>query len=384
MTIFNLSLEQLQRRRSMKWRAHPEEVLPAWVAEMDCLPAPEVASALHELIDIGDTGYPAEKPYEQAYAAFAADSWGWEYDWDNNTIIVPDVMQGCAHVIAAFTDPDAHVVINPPVYPPFFSYPVWAGRQLLHVPMTEGGRLDVPALEKAFAGELGPKPQAYLLSSPHNPHGTVHTAAELAAVAEAAARHDVLVVVDEIHAPFVSATDALGNPTPHVPYLTLPNTEKAVIVTSASKAWNLAGLKAAIAIGGSAVAERLMKFPHEITHSASHLGILSHTVALNESRGWLGEVVAEVEDNRRLLANLLHEKLPQVHYSPGPGTYLAWVDCRELGLSNPWLTFLESGKVRLNDGRTFGPGGEQHVRVNLATSPEIITAVVNRMAGAVG
>ncbi|MET9972797.1 aminotransferase class I/II-fold pyridoxal phosphate-dependent enzyme, partial [Streptomyces sp. NPDC006356] len=211
----------------------------------------------------------------------------------------------------------------------------------------------------------------------HNPTGTVHTADELAAVAALADRHGVRVVADEIHAP-LTATGA-----DFVPYLTVPGGESGLSLMSASKAWNLAGLKAALAIAGHAAAADLARLPEEVSHGPSHLGIIAHSAALRDGTAWLDALLAGLDDNRRLLADLLAEHLPAITYRPGDATYLAWLDCRALDLGDdPADVFLRRGRIALNSGIPFGTGGAGHVRLNLATSPELIREGVRRMAAA--
>jgi cystathionine beta-lyase len=218
----------------------------------------------------------------------------------------------------------------------------------------------------------------YLLCSPHNPTGTLHTAEELARVARLARAHGVRVVADEIHAPIVAAGAAF------VPYLSVPGAEDGLSLMSASKAWNLAGLKAAVAVAGPAAADDLARLPEEVSHGPSHLGILAHTAALRDGGDWLDGLLAGLDENRLLLADLLAEHLPGVVHRAGEATYLAWLDCRPLELGDdPAAVFLDRGRVALNSGIPFGTGGTGFVRLNLATSPELITEAVRRMAGAV-
>lgn len=371
-TIFNLDLAELRTRRSMKWSQYGPEVLPLWVAEMDCRPAPAVAEILTDAIQRGDTGYPTGTPYEHAMARYAAQHWDWEFDPARQAIIVPDVMQGIVAVLDLLGTRGAPVVINPPVYPQFFKYLGWGTRPIIEVPLTEEGRIDLADLAAAFAGESGAKPEAYLLCNPHNPTATAHTREELTAVVELANQHGVRIISDEIHAPLVSA------PARFVPLLSIDGVRDAVSIISASKAWNLAGLKAALAIGTPDIADRLQRMPDEVTHSASYLGIMSHIAALEHGQPWLEQALSEIEANRQLLSDLLAEQLPGVRYRPGPATYLGWLDCRGLGLDNPFQAFLDAG-VAFNKGTTFGAVGEGHVRINLATSPEILTEAVRRM-----
>lgn len=373
--IFDLTESELRRRTSMKWRRFPADVLPMWVAEMDCRPAPEVVDAVAEVMRLGDTGYPGTPLYAEAFADYASDTWSWEID-TARVVGLPDVMHGIVGILDALTDPRSAVVVNPPVYPSFYEYLAWSERPVVEAQLNDAGRLDLEAIERAYAGADGVRPQAHLICNPHNPHGIVPTADELAQVAELANRYGVLVISDEIHAPLVSSHAR------HTPWTTVPGGETGVVVTSASKAWNLAGLKAAIAIGGEESGPRLRKLPSQVTGGGTHVGILAHAAALTDARAWVEQCLTEIETNRRLLSELLTEHLPQIRYTPGPATYLAWLDCTGLGLDDPHRTFLDRGRVAFNPGPAFGTGGEQHVRMNLATNPEIIRDGVARMVAA--
>jgi cysteine-S-conjugate beta-lyase len=373
-----LTLDRLRCRTSMKWRTYPDDVLPLWVAEMDVPLAEPIVRALTDALALGDTGYPAGTGYAEALAGFAGKRWGWDGLAVERTAIVPDVMLGVVEMLKLVTGPGDPVVVNPPVYPPFYQFVEHLDRRVLEAPLGADLRLDLGILEDVFrrATAAGGR-AAYLLCSPHNPTGTVHTADELAAVAALADRHGVRVVADEIHAPLVaSGVD-------FVPYLSVPGGESGLSLVSASKAWNLAGLKAALAIAGPAAAADLARLPEEVSHGPSHLGVIAHTAALHDGTSWLDALLAGLDDNRRLLADLLAEQLPAISYRPGDATYLAWLDCRALGLGDdPADVFLRRGRVALNSGIPFGTGGAGHVRLNLATSPELITQAVRRMAAA--
>jgi cystathionine beta-lyase len=338
-----------------------------------------------------------------------------------HTAIVPDVMLGIVELLKLVTGPGDAVVVNPPVYPPFYAFARHLDRRVIAAPLGADHRLDPAALDSAFRrARDGRRAAAYLLCNPHNPTGTVHTAAELAAAAAVADAHGVRVIVDEVHAPLVPAGATF------VPYLSVAGTQNAFSVMSASKAWNLSGLKAALAIAGPAAADDLARLPEEVSHGPSHLGVIAHAAALREGGDWLDALLVGLDANRRLLADLLALHLPDVGYRPPQGTYLAWLDCRALGPvtgapdagesaagdsdpgeSDPGESelgesdlgesegvavapsggiaglFMERGKVALTPGEPFGAGGAGHVRLNLATSPEIITEAVRRMAGAV-
>lgn len=373
-----LTLDELRRRTSAKWRTYPEDVLPLWVAEMDVPLAEPVARAITDAIAIGDTGYPAGTAYAEAMAEFAGKRWDWDGVVVERTALVPDVMLGAVEAIRLVTGPGDAVVVNSPVYPPFYPFVGHMDRRVVEAPLGADLRIDLVALEDAFRrAVVGGRPAAYLLCSPHNPTGTVHTADELTAVAALANGYGVRVVVDEIHAPVVA------NGVAFVPYLSVAGGENGISLMSASKAWNLAGLKAALAVAGPAAAEDLARMPEEVGHGASHLGVIAHTAALREGGDWLDALLLGLDDNRELLGRLVAEQLPGVRYRQAEATYLAWLDCRALDLAgDPAAVFVDHGRVALLSGADFGTGGAGHVRLNLATSPELIAEAVRRMATA--
>ncbi|EFL36811.1 transferase [Streptomyces viridochromogenes DSM 40736] len=373
-----LTLDRLRRRTSMKWRTYPADVLPVWVAEMDVPLAEPVVRAVTDALGLGDTGYPAGTAYAEALAAFAEKRWDWDGLAVERTAIVPDVMLGVVEMLKLVTGSGHAVVVNSPVYPPFYDFVGHMDRCVVEAPLGVDGRIDPEALEETFRQSVaGGRRAAYLLCSPHNPTGTVHTAAELSAVAELAERYGVRVVADEIHAPVV--IDGAD----FVPYLSVPGAERGLSLMSASKGWNLAGLKAALAIAGPGAAADLARMPEEVGHGPSHVGIIAHTAALRDGGAWLDALLSGLDANRRLLADLLAEHLPGVRYRPGDATYLAWLDCRALGLGDdPADAFLHRGRVALNSGLPFGTGGAGHARLNLATSREVITEAVRRMTAA--
>ena len=369
MRLLNLKLSDLQRRTSMKWRAYPDDVLPMWVAEMDAPIAPVVREAVADALDRGDTGYPCGDSYATAFADFALERWGWSVD-PGRMSMVPDVMLGAVELLKLVSEPGDAVVVNPPVYPPFYMFIEHMDRRVVTAPLTAQGRIDLDRLRDAF-----PNAKAYLLCNPHNPTGTVHTPTELAAVAELAAAHGVTVVADEIHAPLVLPGSTF------TPFLSVSDTGFSVI--SASKGWNLAALKAALAIAGPQSADRLALMPEEVSHGVSHLGVIAHTAALRHGREWLDTLIGELDGNRVLLARLLAERLPEIGHRPPDASYLAWLDCRGLELEvNPSDFFLELGRVALNPGEDFGQGGQGRVRMNIGTSPDLITEGVDRMVNA--
>lgn len=373
-------LESLRRRTSSKWAVHPPDVLPAWVAELDVPLAEPVRRALHEAIDLGDTGYTEPDGLPAVFAEFAGPRLGWTVD-PGQVWLIPDVMVGVAEILRVGTPPGAGVVINPPVYPPFFETIEEVGRTVVQVPLARspaGWQLDLDGLAAAFRAGA----RAYLLCSPHNPTGRVWAAGELAQVAELADRYGVLVLSDEIHAPLTLAGAR------HTPYLALGGAaaEHGIVLSSASKAWNLPGLKCAVAVTAAAQTRALLeRLPREVPYRAGILGVRAGVAAFGDDGPWLDALQVHLDRNRRLLAELLAEHLPEIGYQPPEASYLAWLDCTDLGLgADPAAAFLDRGRVALERGLDFGAPGAGFARLNIGTSRTLMTEAVRRMAAAVG
>ena len=372
MPILDASLAGLRATRtSIKWQLYGPEVVPVWVAEMDCVPCKPIIDAVEAALRRGDVGYAAPGPLERAFASFAGSRWGWSPD-PATMMMLPDVMIGIAEIIRSSTTGNAAVVVSPPCYDSFFGFVESLGRRLVAAHLDEDFRLDPVALHVAFEA-AGPG-SAYILCNPQNPVGTVHTAQELAMLAELADRHEILVISDEIHAP-------LTHPgVTYTPYLAVPQASRGIAVVSASKSWNLAGLKIALAVPGADAVTSLGSVHEVNTHGANHLAEIAHVAAYAHGTQWLDELLVELGDRRNLLRQLLTENLPSVRMIEAQATYLAWLDCSALGLDDPAATFLDAGKVALSAGANYDPGSRQCVRFNLATSPEVIREAVQRMA----
>jgi len=372
-------LALLRRRRSAKWRTHGSDVLPLPVAEMDFPLAPAVRDVLAEAVRRSDTGYAAgADELADALAGFAADRWGWQVD-TGSVVPATDVGVACVEMLRVVCRPGDAVVISPPVYPPFFHWVEESGTKLVEAPLRQddGGawRLDLDALSDAFAS----RPAAYVLCNPHNPVGRVHTAEELAEVVRLAHEHGVTVISDEIHAPLVLPGASF------TPFLSLPGAaEVGVSLESASKAWNLAGLKCAAIVSASPAMQGLVRQrPVDARWRIGHFGLLASVAAFTDGREWLDALLATLAANRQLLSRLLEERLPDVRWSPPEATYLAWLDCRAYGDGDaPCDLFLGRGRVALEAGPRFGAPGSGWVRLNFGTSAEILDEAVARMAAA--
>jgi cysteine-S-conjugate beta-lyase len=354
-------------------------VLPAFVAEMDFDLAAPIIEAATAALTASDCGYGATGELDEAYAAFASKRLRWSPDPDL-IFAIPDVMTGVAEMIQALTPPGSGIVINPPVYPPFFERLRFGQRRTVEAPLRRGddGRydLDLEALDRALA-EDGVR--AYLFCSPHNPSGRVWSREQLTAVADLCQRRGVVLLIDEIHAPLALAGAQ------HVPFLSLDHeiAERSVLFTSASKAWNTPGLKCGVAVAGSAEYAQVLR-EHWEPLLPGHVGVLASVAAFSDGLPWLDVLLAQLDENRALLSRLLQEHLPAVRYVPPEASFLAWLDCGDLGLGdNPAATFLSRGRVALSPGPDFGTQGRGFARLNMGTSPELITEAVRRIEAAV-
>lgn len=378
---FDLTLEDMREHRSAKWSRVPADVLPAWTAEMDVRAAPAVADALRLAVARSDFGYAGDPaPVTASFAGFARHAWAWDpAQGPGDMRLFSDVGHAVTEVLRALVPPGEPVVINPPVYPSFYPWLASLGLRPLEVPVLDvagGGRLDLDGMERALASGA----RVVLLCSPHNPIGLVYPAEDLAALAELALRHGAVVVADEIHAPLVHP----GSPRPFVPWLTVSDAARRVGIAmhSPSKAWNTAGLK--LAVGVTAVEDRWPALGAETDWAPSILGQYAAVAAYTDGRGWLDEVRRQLEERTAQLVTLLAAHLPAVRYRPGHASYLAWLDCRGLGLGDdPAAAFLDRGRVQLSPGPAFGTGGAGFARLNIGTSPELMTEAVRRMASAV-
>ncbi|GAB3995927.1 aminotransferase class I/II-fold pyridoxal phosphate-dependent enzyme [Nocardioides marmoraquaticus] len=373
--IRDLSDDEARRALVLKWGTTPEGVIPAWVAEMDYALAPVVHEALVRAVTDGVTGYPVlddEPGLGAAYAGFAARRFGWEVD-PGLVRPVSDVTAGIRVALDVLSDPGP-VVVPVPAYPPQLDVVPLTGRRrvdLVLSPDAPHAAIDLDALDDLLAQGA----RTVLLTQPHNPWGRAFTRAELEGLRDVVVRHGARVVSDEIHAPLVLPGAE------HVPYLSLDGTaDHAVAVVAASKAFNTAGLRCAQIVAGDRVtAERVAGVPMPRNDSWSPLGVVAAVAAYSEGDAWLDALLARLDAQRTLLAELLVEQLPQVRMRPLEATYLAWLDVRRSGQADPTLTALKHG-VRLAPGHDYHPGLDGHVRLNLATSPDRLRELVRRLA----
>ena len=378
--IFDLDLDRVRNRPGIKWERHGDDVLCAWVADMD-LEVPEfITNAVIERINSGGLGYgfyDEPIPVLEAFRDRMRNAFDWRVEV-SEIIRVHDVIQGIELVLDTLVPPGAGVVVQTPVYPPFYSSIEGVGRRWVANPLVEmetGWSLDFEHLESVASQQ---DVSALLLCHPHNPSGFVMDKTDLAQVIEIADRHDLLVISDEIHCDLVYA------PNEHLPTASISElaAQRTVTLIAATKTFNMAGLRMAfVHTASEKYLPSLQQIRPRMIGGINGLGQVATVAGWQHGDAWLSELVAGLDRNRHLLGELLNDYLPAVHYRLPEATYLAWLDCRELGLGDdPAEIFLAQNKVALSSGPDFGIEGLGHVRLNFATSPEMLQMIVERMA----
>lgn len=376
----SISRTELDVPSSRKWSLSPGTI-GAWVAEMDFGTAPAVTEALHRAIDDGVVGYlsPATaQELAEATARWMSDEYGWSID-PRHVHPVSDVMAALGVAVTAYSTPGSGVIVPTPAYMPFLSYPPTLGRPVVEVPgVVDDGRWrhDLDAIDAAFRAGAG----TLILCNPQNPTGTTLGRGELEGIAEVVERNGGRVFADEIHAPLRYGRRE------HIPYASLSRAtaEHTITGTSASKAWNIPGLKAAQLITSNESDEAVYRgFGFAVQHGASTLGVVASTAAYRHGRAWLDDVVDYLDGNRRLLRELLDEHVPGIGYEVPEATYLAWLDCRGLGIGgSPAAFFRDRAGLTVTDGALCGSGYEGFVRLVFAMPRPILREAVLAIADA--
>jgi len=374
-----VTLEELAARGGMKWSGERGGI-GAFVAEMDFGLAPAIADALHDSVDRADFGYLPKRlvvGLQEATSEWLRDGSGWQVAPERIQAL-PDVIKGLEVTLEHFSRPGSKVIVPTPAYMPFLTVPGMSGREVIEVPLAHDGdryTFDLDALQAAFDAGGG----LLLLCNPYNPVGRVFSRDELLAVAEVVDRNGGRVFADEIWSPLIYPGGT------HVPYASLSETTAGHTVTalSASKAFNLPGLKCAeLVLSNDADAQLWEKVGFFASHGTSNLGVVANTAAFRDGRGWLDDVVAYLDGNRRLLGQLVTELLPGVRYSEPEGTYVGWLDFRETGLEQPADFFAEQAGVVLTDGVACGRAGEGFARFIFAMPRPVLAQAIRQMGEA--
>lgn len=380
-----ISVESLIEGGSMKWTRMPGH-LAAFVAEMDFGTAPPVTQALRDVTDKALLGYLpawASREMSQLTSEFIEERFGWKVS-PSRIYPVADVLSAYEVVLERFTTPGSPVILPTPAYMPFLTLTPLRHREVIQVPMVRGiedrWEMDLEGIDQAFARGA----ELLILCNPHNPLGRVYTREELLALAEVVDRRGGRVFSDEIHAPITFPGHQ------HLPYASINETAAAhtVTATSASKAWNIPGLKCAqLVISNDPDQKSFSEIAFMVSHGVSTPGVIANTAAYRDGGPWLADVLGYIDNNRALMGALLAEHLPEIGYREPEGTYIAWLDARSLPVDpgdRTWAAFFsEEAKVGLTDGALCGEAGVGHLRLMLATPAPILEKIVLAMARAV-
>ena len=390
MQDIELSIDELRARRGVKWRRFPADVLPSWVADMDFAVPDAVQEAIEAIVEKRDYGYGSGHGVREgseglagAFAEYASTY----FDWGDHTVdpagVLPvgDLIQGMYSPVYAFSEPGDGIVVQTPIYPPFLDTIATTGRRMVENRLVDDGTkyaVDVDDLRKVV--DKGTR--LLMLPNPHNPTGRSFTRDELQAMADVAVEHDLIVVSDEIHADLVYPGHT------HIPFASLgPEVAaRTITLTSATKGFNIPGLRCALMYFGSLeLKERFhRRMPARLLGSPNIIGIDATIAAWRHGQPWLEQVMTILEGNRKKLTGFLAKELPGIKYREPEATYLAWLDCRELNLgTSPFEFFLDTAKVGLMEGANFGEAGVGCVRLNFGTSPAILDQILSRLAESV-
>lgn len=375
------SLIELRNRKSTKWREYDHDVLPLPVAEMDYPIAEPIVTAVAGMMTRSDTGYLGKFPeLGQAFAHFAKRRWNWKVD-PESIRIATDVGVATIEILRTLGAAGDRVVVMPPVYPAFYNWINEIHLVMCEAPLRENldsdhllYEIDYQALEREFAAGA----KFFIISNPHNPLGMIFTPDQLKEMAALAKKYNVIILSDEIHAPLTYKGEVF------TPFASVSDEARnqVITLTSASKSWNLAGLKCSIFFTESSeLHEKLEPLVKGIRHRASLIGAVAHVAAFAECDEWLDSAIATIEESALTVEGLIAKHWPTVRISRPRNSYLSWVDFSKTALGeDPAVELLEKARVALSSGTPFGNGGVRHARLNFATSHEILEEAIARIA----
>jgi cysteine-S-conjugate beta-lyase len=375
--------ELIDRRHteSQKWNTYAPDILPMWVADMD-FPSPEpVIRALHERVEHGIFGYAYDPPgLRQAVVQWLEERHAWQVQ-PEDLVFNPGVITGFNLVCHTFAEAGNGVLMQTPIYPPILEAPEKFGllRQDAGLVRISDGSyvVDWDDFEAAITADT----RIFILCNPHNPVGRVYTREELAHMAEICLRKGVLICSDEIHCDLVFSGHS------HIPIASLdPEVARHTITLMApSKTFNIAGLKCSVAIiQNPDLRKQFLDGRQGLVPRVNMLGMAAALAAYQEGGDWLDELLVYLQANRDYLYDYVNAQLPQISMVKPEGTYLAWLDCHRAGIEgNLCEFFIREGRVALNDGPTFGPGGEGFVRLNFGCPRQMLTQALEQMQTAI-
>lgn len=366
---------------SIKWGVFDEDVLPLWIADMDFSSPPEVIDALKRRVEHGVFGYGLESSTLKDLLIERMDvRYHWKISRDD-ILFIPGVISGFNVVSQAVVQPGQSILIQTPVYPPFFTVPQNAGAKSVfnEIQLNTDGKygVDLNTFEKSITADT----RCFMLCNPHNPIGRVYTQEELSGMAEICLRHDVVICADEIHCDLVYSGHK------HLPIASIDPEIAAHTVTlmAPSKTYNIPGLACSMLIcTNPELRQRIENARRGLLGWVNIMGMTAAEAAYRDGDLWLREVLGLLESNRDFLYDYLKKNIPQIKMVKPEATYLAWLDCRDLNLPiPPQKFFLERARVALNDGADFGEPGRGYVRLNFACSRSTLTLALERMVHAI-
>lgn len=384
---FNERINRLNTA-SVKWELTKEiygtdDVLPMWVADMDFKPPQELLDAIKTRVEHGIFGYTFVPPsVHESISSWLLDRHGWEisHSW---ILFANGVVPSISIAIEAFTIPGDRILIQPPVYNPFFEMVELNGRTAEFSPLVlEEGRYKIDFA--SFEESLRKGCKLFLLCNPHNPGGMVWTEEELRRIAELCVKHNCLILADEIH------SDIILNGRRHIPIASLGEeiADRTITCIAPSKTFNLGGVQASAAIISNAdLREKFSAVQKRQGFFAPNVfATIATEAAYLHGAAWLGSLIAYIEENVKFAKEFIAENIPSIKLIEPEGTYLLWLDCRELGLSGESIQrfLIEKGKLALEPGGKYGPGGEGFVRMNVACPKQVLHEGLSRLKEALG
>jgi len=372
----------LDRRNttSLKWdRYKGRDVLPLWVADMDFQAPPPVLEVLHRRVDHGVFGYSV--PGEELVHAVVNRLQG-RYGWSIRPswiVWLPGLVPALNVACRAYGDDGDEVLTFTPVYPPFLSAPGFSRKKLREIPLRRENNRFTFDVER-FEREISNRSSLFLLCSPHNPVGRRFSRQELQSVAELCLRHNIVVCSDEVHC------DLILDGGEHVPTAALSEdiADNTVTLMSASKTFNLPGLNCAFAvIPNDRLRKGFINNRKEVIPSTNVMGYTATLAAFRDCEDWRNELIDYLRGNRDIVYEFVNEQIPRLSMDSIEATYLAWIDARELKVTDP-VRFFESvkgGGVGLSDGRNFH--GQGYVRLNFGCPRKTLLEALERMKRAV-
>ncbi|MCY4218489.1 MAG: aminotransferase class I/II-fold pyridoxal phosphate-dependent enzyme [Gammaproteobacteria bacterium] len=379
MNYDEITLEQAQKSKGIKWTRYDPDVIPSWIADMDYPVAEPISNLLQSIAHVGDLSY-APNMYEEQLVELFSERMQVRYGWTPDPSgfdCMTDIVQAIYIAVAALCKEDEQVIVQTPTYHPILSACQKMKREMVFSPFVPSGnewQIDFDQLRRC----ISPRTKLFLLVNPHNPSGKVLQKEELESIANIVLENDLIVVSDEIHCDL-----RYSNAGPHIPFASISKEigKRTVTFNSATKSHNLGGIRSAIAhYGSESLRARFDRFPEGMRGGSNAIGNRATRIAWEMCDDWLEYTIAYLESNRNYFFDYLKQNMPDLRHIQNQATFLAWIDCRDVFTDqDPADFFLEKARVATYSGVKFGLGGEGCIRMNFATSRPILSEKLRRM-----